>query len=232
MEIKTSELVVSGDIHGDFSLLVWNLLYKYKLRDTTVIIAGDCGFGFDETLKDLYVRKRFDSKLKEAGVLILCVRGNHDDPSYYESANLVDYPCIKTIPDYTHLTWGNRKVLVIGGGVSVDKEKRLKFEEKTGQKIWWEGERIVKSPELLDTSEDIIISHMAPFCIGPVCLRGSDMPYDIWAADKSDREYLSTVLKETKPNMWIFGHYHSSTSGDYENCLWRGLDIQEIYEIR
>ena len=40
-------LVVCGDIHGDFNLLVNRICVQYELKDTVVIVAGDCGFGFE-----------------------------------------------------------------------------------------------------------------------------------------------------------------------------------------
>ena len=225
MEIKTPGFAVVGDIHGDFPELVWNITERYKITDTTFLIAGDCGIGFDNSLEDMYTRK-LKLRLEKTGNHILCIRGNHDNPEFFKEGNLIDLPYLKTLPDYTHLTWGDRKILIIGGGVSVDREDRQEG------KNWWPSERINQSLESLDGKEDIVVSHMAPLCIGPVLLREDWMPYDVWAADKTDREYLSTVLKETRPTKWIFGHYHKSISGDYEDCLWRGLDIQEIYEIR
>lgn len=46
-EAKT--IIVSGDIHGDFNQLVFKLCIQYKLTDTLLIVAGDCGFGFENT---------------------------------------------------------------------------------------------------------------------------------------------------------------------------------------
>lgn len=40
-------LVVCGDIHGDFNLLVNKICVQYQMKDTLVIVAGDCGFGFE-----------------------------------------------------------------------------------------------------------------------------------------------------------------------------------------
>ena len=231
MEIKTQNLAIVGDIHGDFPELVWRITERYEITDTTFILAGDCGIGFDNSLEDMYRRKRMNSKLGNSGNILLCIRGNHDNPKYFQEGELIDFPCLKTLPDYTHLSWGSRKVLVIGGGISVDREYRLEEMKKNGKEIWWPNEGIIHSSDLLDPKEDIIISHMAPLCIGPVLIRGGES-HEIWEAERSDREYLSTVLKETRPTRWIFGHYHQSISGDYENCLWRGINIQEIYEIR
>lgn len=41
-------IVVSGDIHGEFNTLVYKLCVQYKMRDTLLIVAGDCGFGFEK----------------------------------------------------------------------------------------------------------------------------------------------------------------------------------------
>ena len=46
--------VVSGDIHGDFNLLVYKLCVQYQMKDTVLIMAGDCGFGFEK--KEYYVK--------------------------------------------------------------------------------------------------------------------------------------------------------------------------------
>ena len=47
-----------------------------------------------------------------------------------------------------------------------------------------------------------------------------------------DRKFLDTVLKETRPENYYFGHYHCSTSGNWGNTLWKGLNINEIIEVR
>ena len=44
---KAKSVVVSGDIHGDFNRLVFKMCVQYQMRDTLLIVAGDCGFGFE-----------------------------------------------------------------------------------------------------------------------------------------------------------------------------------------
>lgn len=41
-------LVICGDIHGEFVPLVYEMCVQYGMRDTLVIVAGDCGFGFEK----------------------------------------------------------------------------------------------------------------------------------------------------------------------------------------
>ena len=46
-KIHTTDLIVIGDLHDK-----WNTLFYYikqlELNDTTIIVAGDCGFGFEK----------------------------------------------------------------------------------------------------------------------------------------------------------------------------------------
>ena len=44
----TKSIVVCGDIHGDFNSVVHKLCVQYQMTDTVLIIAGDCGFGFEK----------------------------------------------------------------------------------------------------------------------------------------------------------------------------------------
>ena len=75
-------LVVCGDIHGDFNMLVNKVCVQYGLKDTVVIVAGDCGFGFDPAYFDgkTIAYKRFMaipdySVVKANGHTSLCVGG-------------------------------------------------------------------------------------------------------------------------------------------------------------
>ena len=41
-------VVVCGDIHGAFEEMVYKLCVRYGMKDTLLIVAGDCGFGFEK----------------------------------------------------------------------------------------------------------------------------------------------------------------------------------------
>lgn len=41
-------VVVCGDVHGEFNAVIYKLCIQYQITDTVLIIAGDCGFGFDK----------------------------------------------------------------------------------------------------------------------------------------------------------------------------------------
>ena len=44
---EAKQVVVCGDIHGAFETLVYKSCVQYSMTDTVIIVAGDCGFGFD-----------------------------------------------------------------------------------------------------------------------------------------------------------------------------------------
>ena len=41
-------VVICGDIHGEFNQLVHKCCVQYGMTDTVIIVAGDCGFGFEQ----------------------------------------------------------------------------------------------------------------------------------------------------------------------------------------
>ena len=59
---------VVGDIHGEFRKLVFDITYKYKIKNSVIIIAGDCGFGFNKpkyyNLIYQKIHKRLDIMIK------------------------------------------------------------------------------------------------------------------------------------------------------------------------
>jgi predicted phosphodiesterase len=130
MELKIPEkykdLYVVGDIHGEFKELVYVLTQRYRIKDAVVIIAGDCGLGFERPshYQTLYEGK-LEKRLEQNNILILCVRGNHDDPEYYNGELRLDWEQLKCLPDYSSLWWGSREILVVGGAVSVDQDWRI-----------------------------------------------------------------------------------------------------------
>ena len=81
---SAKSVVVSGDIHGDFNRLVFKMCVQYAMRDTLLIVAGDCGFGFESRNSYEDMAKRNSKRLSEANNWIVFVRGNHDNPAYFD----------------------------------------------------------------------------------------------------------------------------------------------------
>lgn len=229
---------VVGDIHGEFRKLVFDITYKYKIKNSVIIIAGDCGFGFNKPKYYNLIYQKIHKRLDIMNNLILCVRGNHDDPSYFNPTDRFDFPKLKLLSDYTVLEACSKTILCIGGATSIDKSDRIDYNNKmwkynSSKRAWWKEERPVKiGMKHLPNKIDIIVSHESPIQFEPVVMRNSDMNYETYLHICEDREYLGQVFLELHPKYWFYGHYHKTFSGSFGDTLYRGLDIEEFLQVR
>lgn len=230
---ESLELIFCGDIHGELRKLVWSLVYSKKLSNINVICLGDFGMGFGKPRYFDLLYQKISNRLEKNNITIYALRGNHDDPTYFDGNH--DYPRLKFIKDYEVFELSGLRILPIGGASSVDRNWRVKFNEKmknlgSSKRSWWKEERPIQvSTKQLPNKVDIIISHEAPLSFEPVIVRESGLDEDIYNNILEDRHYLDSILKEVVAKYWFHGHYHRSTSGSYGDLLYRGLNINELY---
>lgn len=235
--IEKEHLCIVGDIHGELGTLVYNITEKYKLKDTAIIIAGDVGLGFNQPgWYDSWYYKQ-ESRLKDNNNIIYGIRGNHDNPEFFNGNRKLDYPYFKTLEDYVPLEWKGKLILPIGGASSIDVKERMvensKWEKRgSSRRCWWPNER----PDKVDLDSlpgkiDIVVSHEAPLSAGHTLIRETWMDFDLYERIREDREYLYSIVKEKLPERWYFGHYHKSFSGNLLETIYKGLDIQELVEV-
>lgn len=219
-----------GDIHGELKKLVWLLVEKHKLSNGSLIVAGDfgAGFGRPRSMEVLYnsVRK----KLKKADITIYVVRGNHDNPSYFDGEH--NYPYLKFLEDHKVVEIEGKTVYPVGGAVSIDQKDRIEWNNKSKsfgsrKRWWWENEEPIKKLKDLPTGVDYIVSHEAPLSFEPVIVRKTE-DLSIWTKILDTRRYLDQILFNVRCSRWFHGHYHKSSSGAYGDILYRGLAIEEI----
>ena len=91
-------IVDSGDIHGDYEALVYKCCYHYRLTETLIVVAGDCGFGFNRPGYYENIYTKLSSRLAKANNWIVFVRGNHDNPAYFDGQQ-VNHERWKAVPD-------------------------------------------------------------------------------------------------------------------------------------
>ena len=229
-------LYFCGDIHGEIKKLVWNLVNRYKVTSSDIIICGDYGVGFssspkiyEDELYNCYIHKR----LEKNDINIYVVRGNHDNPEWFDGNH--DYPRLKFLKDHNILELSGLRIYPIGGGVSMDRKWRINYNHMkegfgSSKRIWWENERIVRETKL-PSKVDIIVSHMAPMYFRPIYTRTPSIDLDIWKDSVDDRLYLDYVFREIIFSRWIFGHYHTSITESLEGKLYKCLDIEEIFKL-
>lgn len=254
---EAKALVVSGDIHGDFNLLVNKVCVQYQMRDTLVIVAGDCGFGFEA--KGYYdnIVRRNSKRMNECNNWIVFVRGNHDNPAYFDGKAFMHKRFI-AVADYSILKACGHTVLCVGGAISIDRQYRKQSWEHYVQKhrghiesgtfaknYYWENEAPVFDALVLDRINeacaiDTVITHTAPsFCElqsknGLCCFAYDDETLidDVQNERSVMDELYNKLVQQNHPlTHWCYGHFHQSWHNDINGVLFKMLDIMELYEL-
>ena len=136
------QVIICGDIHGDFKTLVYKLCVGWHYTDTLLIVAGDCGFGFNKPGYYQTVYNQVVGRLRKANNRVVFMRGNHDDPAYFVEER-VHYERWRCVPDYSVIQACGHNILCIGGAVSVDRNVRMQENEQlsllghTQTASWW-----------------------------------------------------------------------------------------------
>ena len=239
-------VVVCGDIHGDFHTLVHKMCIQYRMTDTLLIVAGDCGFGFEKPAYYEQVYNKDAGRLRKANNWIAFVRGNHDNPAYFNEERIA-YRRWRTVPDYSVISACGHGILCIGGAVSVDREQRRKEQARralsqTG--YYWPDEAPVFSEEAIDGLSlpiDTVVTHTAPSFCGKqdhAFLRDwaeldPELPDDVAAERKTMDNIHERIRQSGLPvRSWFYGHFHESRTEFIEGIEFRMLDIMEFCEMR
>ena len=201
---------ITGDTHRDFTI-VHNLP-----KGSTLIILGDVGINYFLNEED----KELKEYLNSLDITFLCVQGNHEErpeniPTYKENKMYGgkvfiedDYPNLIFLKNGEIYTINNKKVLVIGGAYSIDKNIRLTYGWH-----WFKDEQLNKSEmnmileKYQGTHVDVILSHTSPKKYEPVEVFLSGINQN--TVDKTMEEFLVTVEETIKYDKWYCGHYHT-----------------------
>ena len=126
-----------GDIHGALSGLVYDLVERYKIEHADILVLGDfgAGFGGPNAMNVRYdeVKKRLEGN----DLCIYSIRGNHDDPSFFDGKH--DYERLKFSPSHQIIELCGKKIYPIGGAVSNDIDRK---DPRTGRTRREENERL------------------------------------------------------------------------------------------
>lgn len=242
-------LYISGDIHGEFRTLVYNIK-RLKINDAIIIVAGDCGIGFEKIGHYEQLYRKINKTLNTNNCILLLVRGNHDDPRYFEE-ELIDFPRMKTIPDYSIVKTAHRTGLCIGGAISLDRHDRLseiemrRIMRKPEISIYWENEYpVYKESEIQQMSDagisiDTVITHTAPSFCYPQTKRGIEFRMlndkDLEKGLNAERQVMTLIYNKLIENNhkikdWMYGHFHMSHTEFIDGVRFSLLDIEELKE--
>lgn len=254
---EAKNVVVCGDIHGDFNGVIGKLCLQYQLENTLLIVAGDCCFGFNEVGYYKEVAKRHRKPLHDSNNWVVFVRGNHDNPAYFDG-KAINHKRFIAVPDYSIIQAAGLTILCVGGAISIDRQYRIKaWQQNKGRfpapsdqdplepNYYWENESPILDTEKLSVigekfKVDAVITHTAPsFCelqsklgLASWCLNDENLMDDV-NVERAIMDQLYQYLKEANHPIshWCYGHFHQSWHQNINGTFFKLLDILEFHQL-
>jgi len=244
-------MYIIGDTHG--LRPVFSIIDKHKLQDQNLIHVGDLGLGFVSIEQDINNLKTIDEMLIETNNHLYVIRGNHDNPIFWNKSKGLNLPKLHNfhlVDDYTVIKIENKNILFVGGAISIDRRPRM---DDVPYPSWWADEifkydKIKLDKAIANLNVDIVITHTAPsFCypkgVGNVDIvdyyhvieaqHGIDLKQELM----TERLQVSmlyhdlTSLCKQNPTHWFYGHFHSTKKQKIDNIEFNLLNINELYKV-
>lgn len=251
--MENMKLMFLGDIHGNFNII--NQYVKmYDIKDTHIIQVGDFGVGFSRFEKEKRMLEIYHTQLVNNNVHVWAIRGNHDYKPYFDN-DPFGFTNIHLVADYTVLNLSDKKILCIGGAVSVDRELRYTkkqkqgiYENNIGIESWWPDEIFVLNIDKLKELRDIniMVTHTCPDYCPPDNTFG--LGYFVEGIIKEtgdnqlrtdlnfERNQVTQAFAIVKMNNDIefayYGHFHKSDNINILGTKHRLLRVNELWEER
>ena len=242
-----NSVVVCGDIHGAFEEMVFKLCIQYGMTDTLLIVAGDCGFSFERPGYYEQITTKVLRRLTKANNWIVMIRGNHDDPAYFQEQR-IQHERFRCIPDYSIVTACGHTILCIGGAISIDRSYRIAADSRPHSAqtaCYWADEMPRFDGEALAEINsgfkvDTVVTHTSPsFC--ELITKDGLMNWatrDAALLEDCEREraildqIFESLLEAEQPiTHWYYGHFHQSWNSTINGVLFSMLDIMEFKEM-
>lgn len=220
-------MIYIGDTHGNFQ----HQIYEFGTRkNVNYIHVGDFGMLFSDH-KSLYTHRKYGAAidiikslnvaLVKANSKIWICRGNHDNPIFWEESEKWNLSNITFVPDYTVLEIEGKKVLFVGGAISVDRSQYM--DEGV---FWWKREIFNYDQDKIDAiindndRLDVVVTHTIATFIIPI-----GFPKFVQQFFQFDRTLESELKEERKKlsklyqflntkfdiPLWVYGHFHTGS---------------------
>lgn len=229
-----SKIYIVGDTHGELEIKKlskknWlRQMPNYPTRHDVVIIAGDFGLVFNNV--QTAAEKWWLNWLTEKPFTTLFVDGNHENHNklaeleiVYRFGNKVG----KVNDKVFHLRRGeiytiaDKKIFVMGGAMSVDKEQRIMGVSWWEKELpnWEEQDRALQNLDNHGNWVDYIITHTCPSVVADIYIAsGRAAPYG--KLDDPTGKFFDYMIETIDFKRWYFGHWHDD---------WRYGKYQMVY---
>jgi predicted phosphodiesterase len=214
MSVKLhDDIIVMGDIHGDFGKLNG---FINKKQPKMILQVGDFGYWPHWNADKPQKKHHKEPVVKAQDTLIHFCDGNHEDHWALRDRTTDElYPNTFYQPRGSFFTLNDgRNVMFFGGAESIDKYHRTVGHD------WFPEETVTQKDvmNLPDIKVDIMISHTCPHEFEVKCFAGEEKSKD------PSKDAMTYLLHRYKPDLWYFGHYHVKVSGKHENTNWHCID--------
>lgn len=206
------DIIYIGDIHGNFGFIKW-FVKAHQITNAAIVQVGDFGIGFEPT-NEYGELKRLNDVLLKNGVFLYVVRGNHDNPNYF-NGSFNDFENINLMPDYSVMKIGEKNHLFVGGAISIDRKIRV------NKVSYWEDEVFVLDEDRLRnlTGIEVLVTHNSMSFLPPMSVNGIVLEFasvdNTLLSELADERAAMTRMWDILTNengnkieLHVYGHFH------------------------
>lgn len=220
-----------GDPHYFDTYALSKYIERYSLIDCVIISVGDTNLGFVNPEKEKRHLEILNELFVERNIHFYTIRGNHDKKSLFDITKNI-YSNIIVVADYDVIEVLGKRILCIGGAISVDRAKRIE-----NDMFYDKDENFVLKLDSLPTEIDIVVTHTAPDFAQPTGF--NDFVCKMFNEDKTLKEELikersdmtllyNKLVASNNITDWFYGHFHKSIKEDVNGINFQCLDIMEF----
>lgn len=229
-------IIVIGDIHGKISGMSEKIQSMNPEMGTAFVHLGDFGLGFDSPIKEYKKLKGLDFILSMTDSMMYIIRGNHDNPTYWDQNYSFEFPRIKFVPDNTFMEIKGKMCFFAGGAISIDRLNRNK-----GANYWPMEHYQFCVPNEVPTRVDHVFTHdvyhpcsifnvdsqftQRWFTIDP------NLRQDLIKSQRQMEKMYDFLMSINQDFSWYHGHYHESNVMVNGKQKTHSISIMEFKEV-
>jgi hypothetical protein len=207
-----TDIVLAGDWHADATHAVRVIEAAASIGATRVVQTGDFGFWPQHPRGRDFITK-VAARCVELGLSVWFCDGNHEDHSQLPHASADQpvsvAPSVWWVPRGTVVEWDGRRVMFMGGAVSVDQPRRTPG-------IDWFPTEIPTPAEVARAvgagPVDIVAAHEGLPGTPLVSTYRSFIPPEIVELADRVRSQMGDIADAVSPDLWVHGHWHHRMS--------------------